>query len=324
MAALDMAAAFSPTNWLLQKTYSVENQALRAKIMGLDFPNRLGLAAGFDKDGKHLEGLACLGFGHVEVGTVTPLPQPGNPKPRSFRLPNDHALINRMGFNNEGMGPLAMRLRRFREKNLPLIIGGNIGKNKATPNEHAADDYLKCFAALHPFVDYFVANVSSPNTPNLRELQDKKPLTELLERLQEANAALPRPKPLLLKIAPDLTTGQLDDIAEIVRATKLAGVVATNTTIARDNLLTDKNLVEKMGAGGLSGQPVQERSTAIVRTLREKLGPSFVLIGVGGIDSTKAAQDKLDAGADLVQVYTGFIYEGPALPSKILAKIQKV
>lgn len=291
--------------------------------MGLDFPNPIGLAAGFDKDGKHIEGLACLGFGFIEVGTVTPLAQEGNPRPRLFRLPLDRALINRMGFNNEGLDALVGRLRRLRARNRlgGLVIGGNIGKNKATPNEQAADDYVRCFEALFPYVDYFAVNVSSPNTPGLRDLQEKEPLTRLLALLQEKNRAMPQPKPLLLKIAPDLTDGQLDDIADIARTVGLAGVIATNTTIARTGLAESPARIAEIGAGGLSGAPVRERSTAVVRFLRQRLGSDFVIIGVGGVDSPESAAEKLEAGADLVQVYTGFIYEGPGLARKVLAKM---
>lgn len=294
--------------------------ALKKNILGLEFPNPVGLAAGFDKDGKHIEGLACLGFGFIEVGTVTPLAQAGNPKPRLFRLPDDRALINRMGFNNDGLDVLVERLRKLQEKGRPqgVIIGGNIGKNKNTPNEAAEGDYLRCFDALFPWVDYFVVNVSSPNTPNLRALQEKEPLTRLLSLLQEKNKAQEKPKPILLKIAPDLGDGQLAEIAEILQTTGLAGVIATNTTISRSHLSTPDKTVEAIGLGGLSGAPLRERSTAVIRTLREKLGPKFVIIGVGGIDSAASALEKLQAGADLVQVYSGLIYEGPGLVRRIL------
>lgn len=288
--------------------------------MGLEFPNPVGLAAGFDKDGKHIAGMACLGFGFIEVGTVTPVPQAGNPQPRLFRLPADRALINRMGFNNEGLEGLAGRLKKWREKGLPqgILIGGNIGKNKNTPNEEAERDYLLCFETLFPWVDYFVVNVSSPNTPNLRALQEKEPLTRLLSLLQEKNNSQAQPKPILLKIAPDLTDEQLSDVAEIIRTTGLAGVIATNTTISRANLATPDGSLEDIGAGGLSGAPLRERSTAVIRMLREKLGPQIVIIGVGGIDSPDSAIEKMEAGADLVQVYSGLVYEGPGLVRRIL------
>jgi dihydroorotate dehydrogenase len=320
---LDRAAAFAPTRLLLRRWYCVNDKRLERQLLGLTFPNPVGLAAGFDKDGKHIEGLACIGFGFIEVGTVTPKPQDGNPRPRLFRLPADWALINRMGFNNEGLDALTGRLRRLRDKGLPdgLIIGGNIGKNKTTPNEQAADDYLRCFEALFPYVDYFVVNVSSPNTPGLRELQEKEPLTRLLQFLQEKNRAHITPKPILLKIAPDLSDHQLDDIADIVQSTGLNGVIATNTTISRQELATPEKTIETIGAGGLSGAPLRTRATAVIRYLREKMGPGPVIIGVGGIDSAEAAQEKLAAGANLVQVYSGLVYEGPGLVKKVLESI---
>jgi dihydroorotate dehydrogenase len=292
--------------------------------MGLHFPNRIGLAAGFDKDGKHIHGLALLGFGFIEVGTVTPLPQDGNPQPRLFRLPADEALINRMGFNNDGLEALTQRLRRLRQQGKSpegVIIGGNIGKNKMTPNEKAHEDYLRCFETLFPWVDYFVVNVSSPNTPNLRDLQDKAPLTQLLHLLQEENKKKSVSKPILLKIAPDLTTSQLDDIADIVKTTGITGLIATNTTIDRSGLKTTAAEVEQMGLGGLSGVPVQARSTEVIRYLREKLGAIPVIIGVGGIDSPAAAQEKIAAGANLVQVYSGLVYQGPGLVKRIAEAI---
>lgn len=320
---LDAAAAFPPTRWLLRVMYRHDSGRLQKKVMDLSFPNPVGLAAGFDKDGKHIEGLACLGFGFIEVGTVTPLPQDGNPRPRLFRLPADRALINRMGFNNEGLEALAGRLKKWREKGAPggVLIGGNIGKNKTTPNEAAENDYLKCFDVLFPWVDYFVVNVSSPNTPGLRELQEKEPLTRLLTLLQDKNKTRANPKPILLKIAPDLTDHQLDDIAGIIRASGLAGVIATNTTISRANLQTGNAETTAKGAGGLSGAPVRNRATAVIRYLREKLGKASVIIGVGGIDSPESAREKLDAGADLVQVYTGLVYEGPGLVKRILKSL---
>ncbi|HRI59108.1 MAG TPA: quinone-dependent dihydroorotate dehydrogenase [Saprospiraceae bacterium] len=321
---LDLAAAFPPTRWLLRTIFCHPAKELERRVLGLTFPNPVGLAAGFDKDGKHIEGMACLGFGFIEVGTVTPLPQEGNPQPRLFRLPQDRALINRMGFNNEGLDALVDRLKKLRQNGVPggLVIGGNIGKNKATPNEQAENDYLKCFEALFPWVDYFVVNVSSPNTPGLRDLQEKEPLTRLLNLLQEKNKTQKVPKPILLKIAPDLTDSQLDDIADIVRATGLAGVIATNTTISRDNLKTPEAEIAAIGAGGLSGVPVRTRATIVIRYLREKLGKETVIIGVGGIDSAASAREKLDAGADLVQVYTGLVYEGPGLVKGILKEIK--
>jgi len=272
------------------------------------------LAAGLDKNALLIDHWSAFGFGFVEIGTVTPLPQAGNDAPRLFRLPKDNALINRMGFNNDGMEEIAKRLYKQRSS---IIIGGNIGKNKITPNEQAASDYLKCFHLLYNHVHYFVVNVSSPNTPNLRELQEKEPLKQLLSSLQFENGRKPRPKPIFLKIAPDLTTSQLDDIVEIVQETKLAGVIATNTTINREGLITSQEELSQIGAGGLSGSPVRERSTEVIRYLAKKSGKSFAIIGVGGIHSAEDALEKLDAGADLVQVYTGFIYEGPGLVKNI-------
>lgn len=288
--------------------------ALKKELFGITFPNPVGLAAGFDKDARYVDTLACLGFGFVEIGTVTPLPQPGNEKPRLFRLPKDQALINRMGFNNEGVNAAADRLKK-RKSN--LIIGGNIGKNKMTPNENAMDDYAKCFHALYDIVDYFTVNVSSPNTPGLRGLQEKEPLRRLLLHLQELNKQKPVAKPVLLKIAPDLSDDQLDDIIEIVYETKISGIVATNTTISREALRTSPNEVMDMGAGGLSGMPLQKRSTYIISYIYKKSGGRIPVIASGGIFTAEDAYEKLSAGASLVQVYTGFIYEGPGIVKKI-------
>lgn len=291
-------------------------------VMGLRFPSPVGLAAGMDKDAKHVDALARIGFGFIEVGTLTPKPQPGNPQPRLFRLKADRALINRMGFNNGGVQAAVERLR---QRQPGIVVGGNIGKNKDTPNERAIDDYIACFDALHPVVDYFVVNVSSPNTPGLRALQEKGPLLEILRALKvksiqhsTLNSATSQPaKPILLKIAPDLTEGQLDDIVAVVKESGIAGVIATNTTITREGLRTPKVELDAIGAGGLSGAPVRSRSTEVVRYLRERLPKPFAIIGVGGIDSWAVAKDKLEAGADLVQVYTGLVYEGPALVNRI-------
>ncbi len=278
------------------------------EVAGLSFPHRVGLAAGFDKDGRWLHELKAMGFAFVEVGTVTPKPQPGNPKPRLFRLKEDRGLINRMGFNNGGLDALIERLKRRPEG---LIVGGNIGRNKVTPNERAADDYHTCFVGLHPHVDYFAVNVSSPNTPGLRELQDRAPLTALLQRLQEHNRAQEVQRPVFLKIAPDLTDVQLDDIVALVADTGIDGVIATNTTISRDGLQAPKAEVDAIGAGGLSGAPVRARSTEVVRYLRER--GDFAIIGVGGIEDGASAREKVEAGADLVQVYSGMVYTGPGI-----------
>lgn len=293
---------------LIKKLYLFENKSLERNILGLKFKNPVGLAAGFDKNADLYQDFQHLGFGFIEVGTVTPLAQAGNPKPRLFRLPEDEALINRMGFNNEGLEAMIARLKAGKAD---LIIGGNIGKNKATPNEEAASDYEKCFRALHPYVDYFTVNVSSPNTPNLRALQDKEPLKALLSGLKTLNVAFEVQRPILLKIAPDLTNEQLDDIVEIVEATGIEGIVATNTTIER-KFLRSANQKEQ---GGLSGKPVRQRSTEVIRYLRSKT--KAVIIGVGGIYEAADAIEKLDAGADLLQVYSGLVYEGPSLIKSI-------
>lgn len=313
---LKQAARFPGTKALLNSLYGYQHPSLTREVFGLKFPNPVGLAAGFDKNAVLTDELATLGFGFVEIGTVTPRPQPGNPTPRLFRLPADEALINRMGFNNDGAGAVAERLGR--RHNRQLIIGGNIGKNKDTPNEQAGDDYVAAFQALAEVVDYFVVNVSSPNTPGLRELQDKKPLIKLLQQVQEANSARPTPRPLLLKIAPDLSDAQLDDILDIARETQLSGLVATNTTIARpETLRTPTPTVAAYGAGGLSGRPLRERANDVIRYLHQRSQGGLPIIGAGGIHSAQDALDKLAAGASLVQLYTGFIYEGPGLVRQI-------
>ena len=290
---------------LIRFFYQVKHPSLEREILGLSFSNPVGLAAGFDKDAKLYKELSNFGFGFVEIGTLTPKPQAGNPKKRLFRLPKDTGLINRMGFNNEGVDAAIPRLK----KNKGIVIGGNIGKNKITPNEKAADDYIYCFKTLYPHVDYFVVNVSSPNTPNLRALQEKKPLTDLLNTLQKLNQATENPKPILLKIAPDLTEEQLLDIIDIVKTTKTAGVIATNTTLSREGLQSSN----KMETGGLSGKPLTDRSTEVIRFLSEKSQKAFPIIGVGGIHTPEDAIEKLEAGADLIQLYTGFVYEGPGV-----------
>ena len=300
--------------FILKWLYNYQNPKLERTVFGIKFPNPVGLAAGLDKDAEVSDMLGNIGFGFVEIGTITPKAQPGNPKPRLFRLPNDEALINRMGFNNEGVEACVKRLKKRKSK---VIIGGNIGKNKVTPNEDAISDYEKGFEALFDYVDYFVVNVSSPNTPNLRELQDKEPLTNLLNHLMGLNKEKKVPKPILLKIAPDLTNEQLDDIVDIVISTKIAGLVATNTTISREGLSYDKTFIEEIGAGGLSGKPVRERSTEVIRYISKKSGGQFPIIGVGGIHSPKDAIEKLEAGASLIQIYSGFIYEGPDLVKSI-------
>ena len=294
----------------------VGNTSKPVICMGLEFLNPVGLAAGFDKDAVLFEELGAFGFGFIEVGTLTPKAQDGNPKPRMFRLPADKGLINRMGFNNQGVYAAALRLKN---RNSKLIIGGNIGKNKVTANEDANADYLYCFEALFSVVDYFVVNVSSPNTPGLRALQDKEPLTKLLTEVMALNNAKPSPKPVLLKIAPDLTDEQITEIVEIVKAVKLDGVIATNTTISRDGLTTPVLITSEQG--GLSGKPVTDRSTFVIKKLRDLAGPEMVIIGVGGIFNAQDAKDKLAAGANLLQVYTGFIYEGPFIVKNIVQNL---
>ena len=337
---------------IISRLFLPENASLQRKFLGISFKNPVGLGAGFDKNAQYLNELEALGFGFVEIGTVTPKPQAGNDKPRLFRLPKDKALINRMGFNNDGVEVIAERLRRWsmvnsqssmvndewsivnRQSSIQepaavdahllgstqharLIIGGNIGKNKITPNEDAWKDYEICFTALHPYVDYFVVNVSSPNTPGLRELQEKESLRKILTNLQQLNAEMIVPKPVLLKIAPDLTMPQIDDVIDLAMEIKLDGLVATNTTISRDDLVTTADEIKKIGAGGLSGLPVQKKSTAMVEYIYQKTNGQIPIIASGGIFTAADAKEKLQAGASLVQVWTGFIYEGPAIVKNI-------
>ncbi|MAD97374.1 MAG: dihydroorotate dehydrogenase (quinone) [Flavobacteriaceae bacterium] len=294
---------------VIKGLFQVNDKRLERELFGLKFPNPVGLAAGFDKDAKLYQELSNFGFGFIEIGTITPKPQPGNPKKRLFRLKEDSGIINRMGFNNGGLVEAVERLK----KNKGVLIGGNIGKNKVTPNEVAVNDYVICFNGLFDHVDYFVVNVSSPNTPNLRALQDKEPLTALLQTLQNLNAEKANRKPILLKIAPDLSDDQLLDIIDIVKETKIDGVIATNTTISREGLQSEN----KKEMGGLSGKPLTKRSTEVIRFLSEKSNKAFPIIGVGGIHSANDALEKIEAGADLVQLYTGFVYEGPKLVKDI-------
>lgn len=305
---------------LVSALFRYEHPSLKKKLFGMEFKNPVGLAAGLDKDAKLIDELATFGFGFIEIGTLTPKPQPGNDKPRLFRLPLDQALINRMGFNNEGVQAAVERLKRRRSK---VIVGGNIGKNKVTPNEHAMDDYGYCFEALYPYVDYFVINVSSPNTPGLRELQEKEPLSKLLNYVIGLSRVKPKYKPILLKIAPDLSDPQLDDIIDILRTTGTDGVIATNTTVSREGLQTGADVLTKIGNGGLSGKPLSGRSTEVIVYLRKRLGPGYPIIAVGGIMSPDDALEKIKAGADLIQIYTGFIYEGPVLVKQINQRIAK-
>lgn len=306
---------------IFKNIFCFEHQNLERTLFGLKFKNPVGLAAGFDKNATMFQDLEYLGFGFIEVGTVTPKAQEGNEKPRLFRLKKDEAILNRMGFNNDGLQSMKLRLKN-RKKN-GLIIGGNIGKNKITSNEEAINDYVIAFNELFDVVDYFVVNVSSPNTPNLRALQEKEPLTKILSELQILNSQKKIQKPILLKIAPDLTNEQLDDIIDIIKETKIAGVIATNTTINRTELKTNEKLVESLGAGGISGRPLTKRSTEVIRYLHEKSNAAFPVIGVGGIHSPEDAIEKLKAGASLIQLYTGFIYEGPSLIKQINKEIIK-
>jgi dihydroorotate dehydrogenase len=299
---------------IIRSIFQVKHPKLERKLFGLTFKNPVGLGAGFDKNARWIDELETFGFGFIEIGTLTPKPQPGNDKPRLFRLTADESIVNRMGFNNDGVEDAILRLRK---RNKKVIVGGNIGKNKVTSNENAIDDYKICFQSLFDYVDYFVVNVSSPNTPNLRELQEKEPLTKLLLTLQKENLKKAKPKPILLKIAPDLSDSQLDDIVDIVKNTGIAGVIATNTTISRENLKTPKDELERIGAGGLSGKSVTQRSTEVIRYLSARSGGSFPIVGVGGIMDEKDALEKIRAGAALIQVYTGYIYKGPGLIKRI-------
>ena len=298
----------------MRNVFTVEDKGLQREFLGLSFDNPVGLAAGFDKDAEMIDLLEPFGFGSIEIGTLTPKPQPGNDKPRLFRLKKDKALINRMGFNNEGVSKAVTRLKKRKAK---IIVGGNIGKNKLTDNDMAIGDYEYAFEALFAVVDYFVVNVSSPNTPNLRDLQDKEPLSKLLNRLQERNAEKENRKPILLKIAPDLSDDQLQEIVEIVKETKIDGIIATNTTISRQGLITDAQKVEEIGAGGLSGKPLTARATEVIKFLRQALGQEICIIGVGGIMTPEDAVEKLKAGANLIQIYSGFIYNGPSFVKNI-------
>ena len=298
---------------IIRHLFTISSKKIEQTLWGITFPNPVGLAVGFDKNADYLHELSCFGFGFIEIGTVTPLPQSGNPKPRLFRLITDQAIINRMGFNNKGVKSVVEKLKN-RPKN--LIVGGNIGKNKNTPNEKASADYIACFDALFDHVDYFVINVSSPNTPNLRELQDKKPLTALIKSVQERNKLKKIPKPLLLKIAPDLSDDQLIDILTICDETQLDGLIATNTTLSREPLKEHPEVIKNMGAGGLSGLPLADRSTEVIKFLRSK-NKNIPIIGVGGIGDVSKALEKIDAGANLIQIYSGFIFKGPTLIKKI-------
>jgi dihydroorotate dehydrogenase len=306
--------------FLVQKYYAINDPAMETELFGIRFPNRVGLAAGFDKQANLYNHLAAFGFGHIEIGTVNPLPQPGNPKPRLFRLKKDQALINRMGFNNPGVEAFVENLRKHKPQ---VIIGGNIGKNTLTPNDNAVDDYLVCFNTLFDSVDYFVVNVSCPNIEGLGKLQDKGELIKIIEKLNESNQQKPVRKPILLKIAPDQSAGQLDDVIEVVERTGIDGIIATNTTTKRDDLVTNDSTVAEIGRGGLSGKPLKDKSTQTIKYLFEKSNGKIPIIGVGGIMSPEDAWEKIEAGASLVQIYTGFIYEGPGIVKQINKEISK-
>jgi len=299
---------------LFRSFYVIEDAKLERKLFGLIFKNPVGLAAGFDKNAVLYNELSNFGFGFIEIGTVTPKGQIGNPKKRLFRLKDDKGIINRMGFNNEGLQAAITQLKKNKGK---LIIGGNIGKNTQTRPEDYTKDYLECFNALHPYVDYFVLNVSCPNVGSHAKLNDKDYLLELIEAVQKANKTFNIKRPILLKIAPDLNEGQLDEIIELVAKTSLDGVIASNTSNDRKGLKASNKKLTKIGNGGLSGQPIKEKSTQVIRYLSNKSKRSFPIIGVGGIHSAEDALAKIEAGADLVQIYTGFIYEGPLLIKKI-------
>jgi dihydroorotate dehydrogenase len=306
--------------WLFRSLFVIEDKRLERNVFGLTFKNPVGLAAGFDKNAVLYNELVNFGFGFIEIGTVTPKAQIGNPKKRLFRLKNDQGIINRMGFNNEGLEAAISQLKENKGK---LIIGGNIGKNTNTKPEDYTKDYLECFNALHPYVDYFVLNVSCPNVGSHAKLNDKDYLEELIGAVQKANKTFDRQKPILLKIAPDLNNDQLDEIIQLVAETKLDGVIASNTSTDRTGLKASNNQLEAIGNGGLSGQPIKDKSTRVIKYLSDKSNKSFPIIGVGGIHSANDAIEKLNAGADLVQIYTGFIYEGPILIKAINKAILK-
>ena len=327
MDFLGLLSGHSFTRRLLRRAFSMHDPSPEISFAGLSFKNGVGLAAGFDKNALYLQSLETLGFGFVEIGTVTPLPQKGNPRPRLFRLKKDGALINRMGFNNDGAEQVANRLKKWKEKNSDsgndrLIIGGNIGKNKITPNEDAWKDYESCFLKLFPYVDYFVVNVSSPNTPGLRELQEKESLRKILTCLQQSKLQKRMPKPILLKIAPDLSLDQVDEVLDLAMEIHLDGLVVSNTSISREGLSTPADQLDKIGTGGLSGKPLQQRSTELVKYISLKTRNQIPIMASGGIFNASDALEKFDAGAILVQVWTGFIYEGPAIVKKII-KAQK-
>ena len=308
------------SSWLFRKIYSYQNSSLEKELFGIKFKNPVGLAAGFDKNGKYIKEMSNLGFGFIEIGTITPKPQPGNPKKRLFRVQNDLAIINRLGINNDGNILCAERLKK---NNSDVVIGGNIGKNTATSNENADTDYIQNFEILHQYVDYFVLNVSCPNVSNFTKLQDVEFLRKLIPQLKKINSSKPKKKPILIKISPDLNQDQLDETIDLILSENLDGIIATNTTTSRNNLKTNKSKIEKIGNGGLSGEPLKNKSTEVIRYISKKTNGNLPIIGVGGIMNPKDALDKIKAGADLIQLYTGFIYEGPSIVKKINQYLSK-
>ena len=308
------------SSWLFRKIYSYQNSSLEKELFGIKFKNPVGLAAGFDKNGKYIKEMSNLGFGFIEIGTITPKPQPGNPKKRLFRVQNDLAIINRLGINNDGNILCAERLKK---NNSDVVIGGNIGKNTTTSNENADTDYIQNFEILHQYVDYFVLNVSCPNVSNFTKLQDVEFLRKLIPQLKKINSSKPKKKPILIKISPDLNQDQLDETIDLILSENLDGIIATNTTTSRNNLKTNKSKIEKIGNGGLSGEPLKNKSTEVIRYISKKTDGNLPIIGVGGIMNPKDALDKIKAGADLIQLYTGFIYEGPSIVKKINQYLSK-
>ena len=308
------------SSWLFRKIYSYQNSSLEKELFGIKFKNPVGLAAGFDKNGKYIKEMSNLGFGFIEIGTITPKPQPGNPKKRLFRVQNDLAIINRLGINNDGNILCAERLKK---NNSDVVIGGNIGKNTTTSNENADTDYIQNFEILHQYVDYFVLNVSCPNVSNFTKLQDVEFLKKLIPQLKKINSTKPKKKPILIKISPDLNQDQLDETIDLILSENLDGIIATNTTTSRNNLKTNKSKIEKIGNGGLSGEPLKNKSTEVIRYISKKTDGNLPIIGVGGIMNPKDALDKIKAGADLIQLYTGFIYEGPSIVKKINQYLSK-
>lgn len=318
--ALKLLNKIPLSSWLFRKIYTYQDSSLEKELFGIKFKNPVGLAAGFDKNGKYIKEMSNLGFGFIEIGTITPKPQPGNPKKRLFRVQNDLAIINRLGINNDGSIMCAERLKK---NNSDVVIGGNIGKNSTTSNENADTDYIQNFETLHQYVDYFVLNVSCPNVSNFTKLQDVEFLKKLVPQLKKINSTKPKKKPILIKISPDLNRNQLDETIDLIHSENLDGIIATNTTTSRENLKTNKSKIEKIGNGGLSGEPLKNKSTEVIRYISKKTNGNLPIIGVGGIMNPKDALDKIEAGADLIQLYTGFIYEGPSIVKEINQYLSK-